>query len=318
MKTAYFASCCACFLATVVSAPPLAAGVEKDISRGLWIDVYRGEPLGYQDMLDDLEGTGVIYLGEFHTLESHHAIQERLLTDLAKRKRPLVLAMEQLESPQQPTVERYSRGEINFDQFAEAVQWPQSWANYLQYKPVVEAARKLKIPILALNAPAATIRQVRVGGGVVRLNAKLRSQLPKDIQTDDPLYTKLLGLELMVHMSANAKMLRPWFEAQIARDETMADNLCNFLKSQAGRGRSALVLCGNGHIAYGLGTPSRVRRRMRQLTDRIVIMAASGDVKLSPQEARAARAMTLTHDQLRQIDRPISDYLWVAEPKSER
>ena len=190
--------------------------------------------------------------------------------------------MEQLESPQQPAVDRYNRGEISFEQLAKAVNWPQSWGNYQQYKPLVEAARKFKVPVLALNARAATIRQVRVGGGIDRLDAKLRGELPAEMQIDDPLYTKVLGLQLMVHMAASAEMLRPWIEAQIARDETMAATLCTFLQSPAGRGRSALVVCGAGHVSYGLGTPARVRRRMPQVKDRIVLLSAGGDLRMSP------------------------------------
>ena len=136
-------------------------------------------------------------------------MQEQVLTDLAKRGKPLVLGMEQLESPQQPAVDRYNRGEINFEQLAEAVKWPQSWGNYRQYKPLVEAARKFKIPVLALNARAATIHQVMAGGGIDRLDAKLRGELPKEIQTDDPLYAKLLNLQLMVHMAANREHAAP-------------------------------------------------------------------------------------------------------------
>jgi uncharacterized iron-regulated protein len=305
------------FLAIFAWLPGLAVAADRDDRRSLWIDVYRGEPLRYEDVLDDLAGAGVVYLGEFHTLAEHHAVQERVLTDLAKRGKPLVLSMEQLESPQQPAVDRYNRGEINFEQLAEAVNWPKSWGNYRQYKPLVEAAHKFKIPVLALNARAATIHQVMAGGGIDRLDAKLRGELPKDVQTDDPLYGKLLTLHLMVHMAASPNMLRPWIEAQIARDEAMAATLCAFLKSEAGRGRAAVVVCGNGHISYGLGTPARVRRRMPQIKDRIVLLSAGGDLVLSPQEAKAARPIDVTHEQLRPIDRPIGDYLRVTGPKKQ-
>ena len=306
------------FLAILAWLPRLAVAADRDDRRGLWIDVYRGEPLPYEDVLDDLAGAGVVYLGEFHTLAEHHAVQEQVLTDLAKRGKPLVLGMEQLESPQQPAVDRYNRGEINFEQLAEAVKWPQSWGNYRQYKPLVEAARKFKIPVLALNARAATIHQVMAGGGIDRLDAKLRGELPKDIRSDDPLYGKLLTLQLMVHMAASAETLRPWIEAQIVRDETMAATLCAFLNSDAGRGRSAIVVCGNGHISYGLGTPARVRRRMPQIKDRIVLLSADGDLKLSPQEVKAARPINVSHEQLRQINRPIGDYLRVPTPNDRK
>ena len=318
MRTNPIALWFASFVAVISCLPCVTLAAEGDERRSLWIDVYRGEPLDYGEMLDDLVGAGVVYLGEFHTLAEHHAIQTQVLTDLAKRGKPLVLGMEQLESPDQPVIDRYNRGEINFEQLAEAVKWPKSWGNYQQYKPVVEAARKFKIPVLGLNARAATIHQVMVSGGIGRMDAKLRGELPKDMQTDDPLYTKLLNLQLMVHMRATSNMLRPWIEAQIARDETMAATLCAFLKSDAGRGRPALVVCGNGHISYGLGTPARVRRRMPQIKDRIVVLAESGGVTLSPQEMKAMRAISISHEQLGQIDRPIADYLRVTTQKENR
>ena len=149
------------------------------------------------------------------------------------------------------------------------------------------------------------------------MDQKARGELPADIQLDDPVYRKLLTLQMMVHASANPESLRPMIEAQIARDEAMAWTLCSFLNSEAGHGRSALVLCGAGHVAYGLGTVARVRRRLPQAKDRIVLFSESGDLVLLPQERAMAREITITHEQLRQIDRPIADYLHETSLKKE-
>ncbi len=301
----------------ILALPAVLLGGEPSGRVSLWIDVYRGEPLGYEDVVDDLAGAGVVYLGEYHTLQQHHDLQARILTDLAQRGRPLVLGMEQLESFQQPIIDRFNRSELSFDQLAEAIQWSRRWSGYKQYRPIVEAARKFKVPLLGLNARAETIRQVARGGGIGGLDAKTRGELPAEIRLDDPLYRKLLGLQMMVHAAANVEMLRPMIEAQIARDETMANTLCTFLKSEAGRGRAAVVVCGAGHVAYGLGTPARVRRRLPEIKDRIVLLSESGDVVLSPQEQAAARPINITHEQLRQIDRPIADYLHETSRKEE-
>ncbi len=293
-----------------------AAGDEDQNARThLWIDFYRGEPVTYDDVLDDLSGVGVIYLGEYHTLKQHHEIQRRIVDDLARGGGSLVLALEQLESHQQPIVDRYNRGEIDYDQFVKAVDWKRTWGNYEQYRPVVEAARKNKVPLLALNARSATIRQVARSGGLDKMPAQARAELPRDIWLDDPAYRKRLSLQMMVHVAANPETLRPMIEAQIARDEAMASTLCNYLKSDAGRGRTAIVLCGVGHVSFGQGTAARVRRRMPKIKDRILLFSASGDVKLSPRDAAAARAINITHEQLRQIDRPIADYLYVTSLK---
>ena len=140
------------FLGTLLGLPGFALAADEGGRCSLWIDVYQGEPLAYEDVLDDLASVRVIYLGECHTVERHHQMQERILIDLAQRGKPLVLGLEQLESIQQATVDRYNRGEISFDQLAEATQWPQRWMSYEQYRPIVEAAHRFKIPIVALNA----------------------------------------------------------------------------------------------------------------------------------------------------------------------
>ena len=70
-----------------------------------------------------------------------------------------------------------------------------------------------------------------------------------------------------------------------------------------------IVLCGAGHVAYGLGTPERVRRRMPGVVDRIVLFSESGDLEISAQEKAVSREISITHEQLRTIQRPIADYL---------
>ena len=101
-------------------------------------------------------------------------------------------------------------------------------------------------------------------------------------------------------------------EAQIARDEAMSAALADYLRSPAGRGRKAVVVCGSGHVAYGLGTPQRVRRRLGDANDRIVMLAECGDVRLSAEEKAVARPVEISHEQLRQIGRPVADYLQIA------
>jgi uncharacterized iron-regulated protein len=309
-------------LVAVLAPPAILPGAEGGRC-SLWIDLCQGEPVSYDEMLDDLAKVRVIYAGEHHTILRDHQLQERLLADLAGRAQregpspggQWVLAMEQLESFQQPAVDRFNRGEIPFDQLAEEVHWSRRWPNFQQYRPIVEAAGRLKVPVLALNARSEAIRQVARGGGIERLDRQSRAQLPREIQLEDPSYRQLLSMEMMVHAAVGSETLRPMIEAQIARDEAMAQTLAAFLQSPAGRGRSALVICGTGHVAYGLGTPSRVRRRMPEAADRIVLFSESGDLVLSPAERAMARPITISHQQWRQIDRPVADYLFATSRK---
>ena len=288
------------------------AGERVDAKRAsLWIDVYQGEPVPYEDVLEDLATVRAIYLGEHHPLQRHHQMQAKILNDLARKDLPLAVGLEQMESSQQSHLDRYSRGEIDFEQLVEATAWSKRWPNYQQYRPILEAARKWKAPLVALNARSETIHQVVRSGGIDRLAPEARKELPAKVQVQDPPYEKLLSLQMMVHASATPQILRPMIEAQIARDEAMAEALAVFLKSKQGRGRKVLVLCGAGHVAYGLGLPTRLRRRWPDIQDRIVWFSESGEVRLSAEEKAQARAIEITHEQLRELRQPIADYLWV-------
>jgi uncharacterized iron-regulated protein len=97
----------------------------------------------------------------------------------------------------------------------------------------------------------------------------------------------------------------------VVRDEKMADTLAGYLKSDAGRGRHAVVILGAGHCQQGMGTPSRVRRRIPGITDRIIIMSQSGDVQLSEAEKKQASDIEITHAQLGHLQAPLADYLQV-------
>lgn len=285
----------------------------EDSRCAMWIDLYRGEPIHAEEMLGDLAAARVVYLGERHTLQRHHEIQAEILAALAEQDVKLVVGLEPMESAYQTALDRFNRGEIDFDQLAKETDWAKRWRNYAQYRPILETARRLEVPVIALNARAETIRQVFRSGGIDKLPAEFRRELPTDVQLQDPAYESLLRLQMMVHAAATEEMLRPMIEAQIARDEAIAAALVDYLQSPAGRGRTALVICGAGHVAYGLGTAARVQRRLPDVSQRIVLLSESGDVELSPEERAMAREIEITHEQLRRIDRPIGDYLHAKE-----
>jgi uncharacterized iron-regulated protein len=284
------------------------AGLAGGGRSGFWIDVYRGEPLTYEDMLEDLAESRVVYLGERHTLDRHHAIQEQIVTSLAGAGVALVLGLEQVEAFNQAALDRYCQGEIDFDELAQQTEWAKRWSNYEQYRPVLEAARQAGAPILALNARKETVRQV-ARQGIDGLDSETRRELPDEINLDDPLYEQHMKRVMMVHAMVTPEMVRRMFEAQVTRDETMADRLCAFLESEQGRERTAVVLCGAGHVSHRLGIPERVRRRMPGIRDRIVVLSESGDVELTERQQAMSRDITITHEQLRELDRPIADYL---------
>lgn len=280
-----------------------------------WLDLVSGEEVDESDVLDDLAGAGVIYVGEMHTIPRHHAIQLALLQGMFARGVPLVLCMEQLEARDQLTVDRYNRRELDFAGLAREMKWADKWRNYADYQLLCDFAQQHGIPIRALNAPADIVRAVSRAGGVAKLTAEQRAQLPADLMIEDSVYERLINLQMAVHVAAEAAKLRPMFEAQMTRDEVMGTNIVAARKLDGGKRRTAFVVLGAGHIHYGLGTAASVRRREPDIVERLILMTESGQLQMTSAEKAGSRETHITHADLRPIGRPPADYLRVL-PKS--
>jgi uncharacterized iron-regulated protein len=251
----------------------------------------------------------VIYVGEYHAIARHHATQLWLLQEMFARRVPLVLCLEQLEAPDQPAIDRYARREIDFATLVREIDWAKKWRNYEAYQGLCEFARLHGIPIRALNARSEVIRAVSRGGGLARLPAEQRAQLPVEVVLDDPVYEQLTNQELSVHAGTDAAKLRPMFEAQVARDEAMAANIIAARHADPAAPRTALVVLGAGHMRFGQGTASRVRRREPTIVERLILMSESGQLQLSAADKAGMQEVTITHEDFRRMGRPPADYL---------
>jgi uncharacterized iron-regulated protein len=303
-------------LSALILAPAvICAGVPESASPApqrceIWIDLYSGEPVPYEDVFEDLLGASVIYLGERHTLDRHHNLQEKIIAGLAGQGVKVAVGLEMHPVDVQPALDKYNSGEITFDEFAQEVGWGEIWDNYEQYRPAIEAAHAVGAPILALNARRELAKQV-AGSGLEGLDPEWAERIPVCVDADQPEYERELMRVMMVmaHATGQSDMMRRMFEAQVIKDEVMADAIARFMLSPEGDGHTVVVLCGAGHVSYGYGIPSRVRSRIPGVVDRILVFSESGDVVLSEREKAMARMIEITHEQLRENTVPFADYL---------
>lgn len=298
------------FIVLAVSILCLTActGIYPTNRPSLWVDVYNGEPAQFGDVITDLEGVDVIYLGERHTLQRHHDLQTRIVKALLDNNVALALGLEQLEAWQQPILDKYNAAEITFDQLAEETGWTRQWSNYEQYRETIETAHHAGVKIIALNIRTQTARKV-AELGLNQLDESTKSELPTNMFLDDPVYRAHLNQLMMVHAFVDESLLERIFQAQVVRDEMMAAQIVHAFQEEPDH--KVVVLCGAGHVNYGLGIPARVKRQLPAIKDRIIIFSESGDVKLSEAEKEASREISITHEDLRQIQSPIADYLYV-------
>ncbi|MCX9565134.1 ChaN family lipoprotein, partial [Vibrio cholerae] len=149
-----------------------------------------------------------------------------------------------------------------------------AWPNYeSDYRPLVEFAKGQQLPIIAANAPKPIVRCIgRVGIDYIeRLTPEQRQWIAAEINTQDSLY-KSTFMASMHH--GNPAQNENQFAAQVTWDETMAESIVRYLKTNPER--KVLHIAGMFHTQQGLGTAASILRRNPNL--KVVIITPVGDI----------------------------------------
>ena len=216
-----------------------------------------GRLLAESEALDYLCRFPVVYVGEEHDNVEAHAVQLTVLKAMeACFPGQVTLGLEMLERPFQTDADAFVRGEMSERDFRRV--WQKSWGDISYYRDLLGFAREKRIPLLALNASAATRKAVREQPPAA-MTPEAAREVP-EIDAQDPYhraYVEALTRGHVKGVSADA-----FYRVQLLWDETMAATAAEYLKSPAGRGRRLLVLAGANHVRYGLGIPRRLFRRI--------------------------------------------------------
>ncbi len=278
----------------------------------IWIDLYSGEPLRFESIIDDIKNVQVVYLGETHSIKRHHELHEAIVKALINNKKTIYLGLEQMEAFYQKELDRYNDGKINFKELAKITDWQERWGNYDVYENIIHLVHKNNGKIIALNARAEIIKKIG-RKGLTSLSQNEKKEMPAKMILSDREQERLLNMILKVHATMNPDKLRPIIDAQMSRDEKMADIISQHLKNMTDEKYIFIALGGAMHFSYGLGVPKRVAREIPSVKDRIILFSDSGDLELSYHEKAMAREITITHEDLRFLKKPIADYINVIE-----
>lgn len=231
----------------------------------------KGERISIQNLPADIENADVILIGEWHTHAGIHRFQTDLLKQMVENGHPMALSMEQFARDAQPVLDEYLAGEIG-EQYL--IQKANAWPNYeSDYRPLVEFAKSQQLPIIAANAPKPIVRCIgRVGIDYMeRLTPDQRQWIAAEINTQDSPY-KSTFMASMHH--GNPAQNENQFAAQVTWDETMAESIVRYLKTNPER--KVLHIAGMFHTQQGLGTAASILRRNPNL--KVVIITPVGDI----------------------------------------
>jgi len=108
-------------------------------------------------------------LGEHHNSAADHNLQVELLRQIASMRRrdcqPLAVGLEQIQVMFQPALDDFVAGRIDIDDMRKGVEWGARWMwPFEVHRPVFEAARELRAPLVALNVNSEDLALVEKGG----------------------------------------------------------------------------------------------------------------------------------------------------------
>jgi uncharacterized iron-regulated protein len=233
-------------------------GIEKDLA-GQTAAIEPPPVKTLSHVTASIRDKTVIYVGEAHDRFAHHVVQLEIIKALHRSGRTIGIGMEMFQRPFQKALDDFLASKIDEREFLARSEYFKRWGyDYNLYKPILEYARKEKIPVIALNLRREITEKV-AKGGIDALTPEEKSELPKEMDFSDQEYRDRLYEIFKSHPSSRDGNFDFFVQNQLLWDETMAESVGDFLRERPDH--QMIVLAGNGHIAYGSGIPKRVLRR---------------------------------------------------------
>ncbi len=258
-----------------------------------------GDPISFHQLLNDLEASSVIFMGETHDQIEHHHSQVRILQGLIEKNRDVVVGMEMFERSQQPILDQWTEGKLTEEEFLKELKWETTWGmDYNLYKGILDEAKTRRLKVLCLNIERELVR--RVGQqGIAGLSPEDRAKLP-EMDLSDKEHRHYMASIYKSHQAGSAKDFENFYQAQCLWDEAMAETLFRFLQSAEGRGKKVLVIAGSGHVAFDFGIPKRLHRRNPLIYKTIILKEWKKNVE--------------DDFNLNKVSSPLAYFLWITKP----
>jgi uncharacterized iron-regulated protein len=212
-------------------------------------------------VLDDLSDADAICAAVNLDSPEHHWAELAVLSGLLSRARTsgreVGVGLQVFQTPAQEALDEYlGEQDITEQQLLSQTGWRDGPGHrYTLFRPLVAMARRKKLAVLALGAPAQLTRQVS-RNGLDSLSAEQRKQLPK-LKLDDPEHRKLFE-QATRQARVNGKADRS-YAAAVIEDETMADTAAAWLAERQ-PARQLLIVADPVHCRAP-AVPARLRRR---------------------------------------------------------
>jgi uncharacterized iron-regulated protein len=247
---------------------PIGDPARKDREAALVLDgiteTATGSVLTPPELAARLDGVKLVFVGESHTDVEFHKVQLRVVQELHKRGRQVLVGLEMYPVPEQAWLDRWhSDKALTEDGFLAESHWYKNWGyHWNYYRDIFLFARANGIRMFGVNLPRAAVQTIRMKG-FDALPPDQRALLPGKVDLENAehqrLFKAFFGSEDALHGNMPEPMFQAMFRAQCAWDAGMAWNAAQALKKHGGDKAIMVVMIGSGHVAYGLGAERQAK-----------------------------------------------------------
>lgn len=229
----------------------------KDAEVGSIVHLPTGVTINFDQLIDILSDSRVIYVGETHDNLEAHRVQLEIIQALNNKFLGRVaVGMEMFRRSAQPQLDLWQSGILS-DQKFKSLFYEHWGTDYRIYKSIFDYISKNRLPILGLKSNKETQKKFRERGYPERSND---GSFP-EIDLDDPFHKAYSASVFGGHEKQSLKNSKP-YKMLLLWEETMAETVANFLKEERFKDWKLVVLAGGFHVQYGFGIPKRAFRRI--------------------------------------------------------
>ena len=229
-------------------------------------DAVRGDVITPPELAARLDGVKLVFVGESHTDVEFHRVQLRVVQELHKRGRQVLVGLEMYPATaaEQGWLDRWSSDQtLGEEAFLSESHWYQSWGyHWNYYRDIFLFARENGIRMFGVNVPRDVVQTARTKG-FEALTPEQKLLLPARVDTENAQHQRLFraffGEADSLHGSMPDAMFQGMFRAQCTWDAAMGWNAVQALQKHGGEKAIMVVLVGSGHVAYGLGAERQAR-----------------------------------------------------------
>ena len=260
---------------------------DESFEEGVIISAKLGKPVSFNELLADLSGAQIIYIGEKHTNVEHHRIQLKVIQAIFKENSSMAVGMEMFDHTYQDVLDMWSAGDLDQKVFLKKSHWYANWRfDFSLYREILEFIKENHIRLVALNLPNHIPPKIREGG-IDNLRKDEKEHLPQQIDTSKTAHRDYIQnvFDGHKHHFRGEVEFENFYTAQSVWEDAMAEMISQHLKNDV-----MVVLAGNGHIQFKYGIPDRAYNRTGALF-RTIYLAPVGEV----------------------VELDIADYIWVTD-----